>query len=263
MSFDFIPSDDPSEKDAFLIKPEFKPKSIRSFVIRAGKITPGQKNAFENSWHLYGLSLFKGKINPAELFGRDAPLVLEIGFGMGDSLFQMAKEESDKNFIGIEVHPPGVGRLINLAHLEGLKNLRVYMADAMDVLEDCIPDESIDRLQLYFPDPWHKKKHHKRRIVQATFLRKLYPKLKTTGVLHMATDWQAYAEHMLEVVSADEDFENLSPEKTYVARPDYRPITKFEKRGEKLGHGVWDLLFKKQSKFGKVRANNNHEMDVD
>jgi tRNA (guanine-N7-)-methyltransferase len=263
MSLDFIPADDSPEKDAFLIKPEFKPKSIRSFVIRAGKITAGQKNAFENSWHIYGLSLFNGKIDPETLFGRDAPLVLEIGFGMGDSLFQMAAQEPDKNFIGIEVHPPGVGRLINLAHQQELKNLRVYMADAMDVLEDCIPDESIDRLQLYFPDPWHKKKHNKRRIVQASFIQKIYPKLKMAGNLHMATDWQPYAEQMLDLISADEGFENLSIEKSFVSRPDYRPITKFEKRGEKLGHGVWDLLFKKINNFGKVRTNNNHETDVD
>lgn len=263
MSLDFISSDDSSEKEAFLIKPEFKPKSIRSFVIRAGKITAGQKNAFEHSWHLYGLSLFSGKINPADLFGRDAPLVLEIGFGMGDSLFQMAKQEPDKNFIGIEVHPPGVGRLINLAHQQELKNLRVYMADAMDVLEDCIPDESIDRLQLYFPDPWHKKKHNKRRIVQQEFIQRIYPKLKIAGLLHMATDWQPYAEHMLEVLSADDRFENLAQE-SFIPRPDYRPITKFEKRGEKLGHGVWDLLFKKINNFGKVRTNNNHErMSID
>ena len=232
-------------EEGFLIKPEFKPKSIRSFVIRAGRITVGQKNAFEKYWPDMGLSLFAGAINPAEIFGRVAPLVLEIGFGMGDSLLEMARNEPEKNFIGIEVHPPGVGRLISSASQEGLSNLRVYMADAMDVLEDCIPDASIDRLQLYFPDPWHKKKHHKRRIVQPEFVHKLRPKLKENGVFHMATDWQAYAEHMLEVMNNATGFATDFTETGFAPRPDYRPITKFEKRGERLGHGVWDLLFKK------------------
>lgn len=232
-------------EQGFLIKPEFKPKAIRSFVIRAGRITVGQKNAFDTWWPSFGLSLFKGRIDPEAVFGRKAPLVLEIGFGMGDSLLEMARNEPDKNFIGIEVHPPGVGRLINVAGQEGLTNLRVYMADAMDVLEDCIPDNSIDRLQLYFPDPWHKKKHHKRRILQSGFVQKLRPKIVDGGVFHMATDWQAYAEHMLDVMSTAPGFTTEYKETGYAPRPDYRPITKFEKRGERLGHGVWDLLFNK------------------
>ena len=233
-------------EEGFLIKPEFKPKSIRSFVIRAGRITVGQKAAFETWWPHYGLSLYQGAINPEVIFGRKAPLVLEIGFGMGDSLLEMAKNEPEKDFIGIEVHPPGVGKLINTAGKEGVKNLRVYMADAMDVLEDCIPDGSIDRLQLYFPDPWHKKKHNKRRIVQPAFVQKLRPKLKAGGVFHMATDWQPYAEHMLEVMQAAPGFHNLILQGDYSPRPDYRPETKFERRGERLGHGVWDLLFQQR-----------------
>ena len=254
MSLDFI-QPDASGEPGFLIKPQFKPKPIRSFVIRAGRITAGQKNAFDTAWPQYGLSLFDGLINPDILFGRSAPLVVEIGFGMGDSLLQMAIAEPDKNFIGIEVHPPGVGRLISQAKLQGLTNLKVYMADAMDVMEDCIQDESIDRLQLYFPDPWHKKKHHKRRIVQPAFVQKLYPKLKVDGIFHMATDWQAYAEHMLEVMTAAEGFtNNTQTDNPYSPRPDYRPITKFEKRGERLGHGVWDLVFKKTTKFVNVHA---------
>lgn len=232
-------------EEGFLIKPEFKPKSIRSFVIRAGRITVGQKNAFDKYWPAMGLSLFNGPIHPDVVFGRQAPLVLEIGFGMGDSLLEMVANEPDKNFIGIEVHPPGVGRLISTASQQGLSNLRVYMADAMDVLEDCIPDGSIDRLQLYFPDPWHKKKHNKRRIVQPAFIQKLRPKLKTGGVLHMATDWQPYAEHMLEVMNSATGFATDFTETGFAPRPDYRPVTKFEKRGERLGHGVWDLLFRK------------------
>lgn len=243
-SLDFIAPVAEGE-EGFLIKPEFKPKSIRSFVIRAGRITVGQKAAFESWWPQYGLSLYKGALDLEAIFGRKAPLVLEIGFGMGDSLLEMAKNEPEKDFIGIEVHPPGVGKLINNAGKEDVKNLRVFMADAMDVLEDCIPDGSIDRLQLYFPDPWHKKKHNKRRIVQPAFVQKLRPKLKVGGVFHMATDWQPYAEHMLEVMNAAPGFHNLIKQGDYSPRPDYRPETKFERRGERLGHGVWDLLFQR------------------
>ena len=241
MSIDTKLDDQPT----FEIKPEFKPKSIRSFVIRAGRITLGQKAAFDQWWPDYGLSLHNGLLNLADIFQREAPTVLEIGFGMGDSLLEMVRNEPDKNFIGIEVHPPGVGRLINQAGKEGLSNLRVFMADAMDVLDDCIPDASLDRLQLYFPDPWHKKKHHKRRIVQPTFVQKIRQKLKPGGVFHLATDWQNYAEHMLEVMSQADGFGNLSEAGDYSPRPVYRPITKFEKRGERLGHGVWDLLFQR------------------
>ncbi|RZA00594.1 MAG: tRNA (guanosine(46)-N7)-methyltransferase TrmB [Moraxellaceae bacterium] len=225
------------------MKPEFKPKSIRSFVIRAGRITSGQKSAFETWWPSYGLSLYNGMIDPKAVFGRDAPLVLEIGFGMGDSLLEMARNEPDKDFIGIEVHPPGVGRLINSAGKEGIKNLRVYMADAMDVLEDCIPNGSVNRLQLYFPDPWHKKKHNKRRIIQPAFVQNLHPKLVIGGVFHMATDWQPYAEHMLEIMNSASNFCNTDTLGGFAHRPDYRPQTKFERRGQRLGHGVWDLLF--------------------
>ncbi|HEY7885261.1 MAG TPA: tRNA (guanosine(46)-N7)-methyltransferase TrmB, partial [Cellvibrionaceae bacterium] len=169
-------------------RPEYKQKSIRSFVIRAGRMTDAQKKAFEQYWPSYGLSLFKGPLDAAAVFGREAPVVLEIGFGMGDSLLQMAEAEPDKNFIGIEVHPPGVGRLIYTAGQVGIENLRVYMADATDVLDDCIDDASIDRLQIYFPDPWHKKKHNKRRIVQPAFVSKIRQKLKIGGLLHLATD---------------------------------------------------------------------------
>lgn len=225
---------------------EYKKKPIRSYVIRAGRMTDGQKKAFDRWWPTYGLRLANGEINPSEVFKREAPLVLEIGFGMGDSLLQMAKAEPDKDFIGIEVHPPGVGRLINLAGDEGVSNLRVYMADAKDVLEDCIPDQSIDRFQLYFPDPWHKKKHHKRRIVQVEFMRLVAQKLSVEGVAHLATDWEDYAEHMMEVMCSMPEFENQVSEYQFSDKPDFRPETKFERRGERLGHGVWDMLFGKK-----------------
>ncbi|SHF27894.1 tRNA (guanine-N(7)-)-methyltransferase [Microbulbifer donghaiensis] len=236
---------DESAQD-FPYRTEYKKKSIRSYVIRAGRMTEGQRRAFDNYWGGYGLSLFDGPLRPREVFGREAPLVLEIGFGMGDSLLAMAEAEPDKDFIGIEVHPPGVGRLINNAGKAEVKNLRVYMADAVDVLNDCIAEASLDRFQLYFPDPWHKKKHHKRRIVQPEFVRLICSKLKPGGLLHMATDWENYAEHMLEVLEAEELLENTAGQNQYAPRPPFRPETKFERRGQRLGHGVWDLLYRRR-----------------
>ena len=227
------------------IRPEYRKKSIRSYVVRAGRMTDGQRNAFDTSWPTYGLKLADGAIDTDAVFGRTGPKVLEIGFGMGDSLLQMAAAEPETDFIGIEVHPPGVGTLMNTATAEGISNLRVYLADANDVLEECFASQSIDRLQLYFPDPWHKKKHNKRRIVQPQFVQLVREKLRPGGVLHMATDWEHYAEQMLETLDAAEGFENIAGIGQYSSRPDYRPMTKFEKRGERLGHGVWDLIYKK------------------
>ncbi len=225
------------------MKTEFKKKAIRSYVIRGGRMTEAQEKAFNEWWPKYGLSLFDGKVDPEELFGRSAQLVVEVGFGMGDSLLEMAQNEPEKDFIGIEVHPPGVGRIINEAGKLNLSNLRVYMADANDVLEDCIPAGKVDRFQLYFPDPWHKKKHTKRRIVQAKFVHMVHRALKSGGVFHLATDWQHYAEHMMEEMSLAKGFENTAGEYCFSLRPDYRPVTKFEKRGEGLGHPIWDLMF--------------------
>ena len=227
------------------IRPEYRKKSIRSYVVRAGRMTDGQRNAFDNSWAQYGLKLADGAIDTDTEFGRSGPKVLEIGFGMGDSLLQMAAAEPETDFIGIEVHPPGVGTLMNGAKERGIENLRVYLADANDVLEECFAAQSIDRLQLYFPDPWHKKKHNKRRIVQPEFVQLVREKLRPGGVLHMATDWEHYAEGMLETLDAAEGFENIAGLGAYSPRPDYRPMTKFEMRGERLGHGVWDLIYKK------------------
>jgi tRNA (guanine-N7-)-methyltransferase len=227
----------------FELKPEYKQKAIRSYVIRGGRITEAQKKAFDNAWAGYGLSLFDGRIDPAIVFGRQAPLVLEVGFGMGDSLLQMAIAAPETDFIGIEVHPPGVGRLINNAAKEGLTNIRVYMADAIDVLEDCIPDNSLTRFQLFFPDPWHKKKHNKRRIVQQSLMKLINQKLLVDGICHFATDWQPYADYMMEEMSLADSFRNSEDEYFFSTKPAYRPLTKFENRGQLLGHGVWDLLF--------------------
>ena len=225
------------------MKTEFKKKSIRSYVIRGGRMTEAQQKAFDQWWPIYGLSLHNGAIDLEQVFERKAELVLEVGFGMGDSLLEMAQAHPEQDFIGIEVHPPGVGRLINEAGKLGLKNLRVYLADAIDVMTDCIPDGCASRFQLYFPDPWHKKKHNKRRIVQLPFAALVHKKLHSGGVFHMATDWENYADYMMEVMSVAPGYENQAGQYCYSERPEYRPITKFEKRGERLGHGVWDLLF--------------------
>jgi len=227
------------------IRPEYRKKSIRSYVVRAGRMTEAQRRAFDTHWPNYGLRLADGLIDPNEVFSRAGEKVIEIGFGMGDSLVQMASSAPETDFIGIEVHPPGVGTLLNNAGAEQLTNLKVYLADANDVLEECFGADSIDRLQLYFPDPWHKKKHNKRRIVQASFVQQIRRRLRFHGIIHMATDWQPYAEQMMETLTDAEGFENCAGPGNYSARPDWRPMTKFEKRGERLGHGVWDLLFRK------------------
>lgn len=220
-------------------------RTVRSFVKRAGRTTEGQQKALEEVWPIMGLEVKNGPIVFSDVFGRDAPVVLEIGFGMGDSLLEMASREPEKNYIGIEVHTPGVGRLLSNADEEGLTNIRIYAEDAIDVLAKCIPDNSLDVLQLFFPDPWHKKRHHKRRIVQPDFAQNLRKKLKVGGYFHMATDWENYAEHMMEVMSAAEGYTNKMGEGQYSPQPEWRPVTKFQKRGERLGHGMWDLMFEK------------------
>ena len=221
-------------------------RKVRSFVLREGRLTTGQRNALDTLWPTFGLERDQGMLDPDTVFGRDADRVLEIGYGMGQSLAAMAAADPDKDFIGIEVHRPGVGALLMEIDQQGLSNLRSYCDDAVDILELCIPDNSLSRVQLYFPDPWHKKKHHKRRIVQPAWVKRVHQKLKPGGVLHMATDWENYAEHMMEVMNGSSGFTNLAGPGQYSERPSWRPETKFERRGERLGHGVWDLLFTKQ-----------------
>ena len=192
-----------------------------------------------------GLMHQQGMINPLEVFANSNPVVLEIGFGMGKSLVEMAKNNPDLNYLGVEVHRPGVGACIALAQETGVSNLKVYEHDAIEVLADCIPNGSLAKVQLFFPDPWHKKKHHKRRIVSAEFVETIRQKLQVGGVFHMATDWQNYAECMLEDMQQAQGYKNLSKTNDYVPRPDSRPLTKFENRGQRLGHGVWDLQFER------------------
>ncbi|MCE3027752.1 MULTISPECIES: tRNA (guanosine(46)-N7)-methyltransferase TrmB [unclassified Salinicola] len=222
-------------------------RGIKSYVLRAGRMTAAQERGLKEVWPRWGLTLEDGLQDPVTLFGRDAPRVVEIGFGMGQSLVEQAETHPETDFIGIEVHAPGVGKLLDEADKRGLTNLRVYREDALAVLAQCLPAESIDTLQLFFPDPWPKKKHHKRRIVQLPFVELVRTRLKPGGTLHMATDWEAYAEHMAEVMAAAPGYTNTAPAESapYVARPAFRPLTKFESRGERLGHGVWDLIFRR------------------
>ena len=224
-----------------------KKRPIRSFVVRSGRMTVGQQKGWEDHWDEMGLELASAPNDAREAFATKQPLVMEIGFGMGGSLLEMAKNAPDENYLGVEVHRPGVGALLNQAGLEDIKNLRVFCADANEVLAQCIADESINRLQLFFPDPWHKARHNKRRLVQSEFVQRIRPKLEIGGVFHMATDWEPYAEHMMEVMEAAEGFRNVAGKGKYSERPENRPLTKFEKRGQKLGHGVWDLLYERVS----------------
>lgn len=225
-------------------KPQYL-RRIRSFVRREGRLTPGQQRAMDDLFPRFGLEADDQPFDLDTIFGRTAPRILEIGFGNGESLAAIANNHPQNDYIGIEVHRPGVGHLLIKIEELGLSNLRVICADAVEVLEKNIPDNSLDALYLFFPDPWHKKRHHKRRQVQPEWAQLVRRKLKTGGQLHLATDWQNYAEQMLEVMNAAEGFANLADNKEYVEKPAYRPETKFERRGMRLGHGVWDLLFQK------------------
>ncbi|MDP3009766.1 MAG: tRNA (guanosine(46)-N7)-methyltransferase TrmB [Methylococcales bacterium] len=218
------------------------PHRIRSFVRRQGRITQAQQFAMDNYWQRYCLDP-QVNYDFTAVFGRDAPLIMEIGFGNGDSLANTAAANPEIDYIGIEVHKAGVGHLMMMLDQKGLTNVRLYCHDAIEIIEQKIPDNRLTGVHLFFPDPWHKKKHHKRRIVRPSFVELLLKKLKTGGYFHAATDWQHYAESMLEILSADGRLANTSPTGDYCERPDYRPLTKFEQRGLRLGHGVWDFIF--------------------
>ncbi|MFZ9127286.1 MAG: tRNA (guanosine(46)-N7)-methyltransferase TrmB [Steroidobacteraceae bacterium] len=221
-------------------------RGIRSFVQRAGRITEGQRRALAELWPRYGIEAGEEPIDLEAAFGRRAPVTLEIGFGDGESTVALAGQHPERNLLGIEVHPPGVGHCLLLAERAALSNLRVISQDAIEVLARRLPDACLDEVLLYFPDPWPKKRHHKRRIVQPEFVALLARKLAPGGVFRLATDWAPYAEHMLEVMSASADFENLSPSGDWVERPSSRPITRFERRGGRLGHVVRDLAFRRR-----------------
>ena len=217
-------------------------RPIRSYVLRGGRMTPAQQRAFDQHWSRWGLEHAAGSLDFERVFGRPGERVLEIGFGMGQSLLAMAQASPASNFVGIEVHRPGVGRLLHGMAGQGVDNIRVYCHDAVEVLRDCVPQASLDCVQIFFPDPWHKKRHHKRRLIQAPFLELLASRLRPGGRLHLATDWEHYAQQMLALLEASPQLANSCPA-GFAPRPDSRPPTRFERRGERLGHGVWDLVF--------------------
>ena len=220
-------------------------RAVRSFVARAGRMTTAQERAWRELWPRYGIADDGGPIDFEAFFGRDAPRTLEIGFGNGDALVALAAEHPGEDFLGIEVHRPGVGHLLLRAEALGLTNLRVASRDAVEVLGARVADGTLDNVLLYFPDPWPKKRHHKRRIVQPAFVELVTRKLKTGGRFRLATDWQPYAANRLEGLSASTALENEHGD-GYAPRPASRPLTRFERRGQRLGHEVWDLSFRKR-----------------
>jgi len=220
------------------------PRRIKSFVLREGRFTEAQQRAFEQHWEAFGLDYSDSQISLIELFGREAPTILEIGFGNGDSLAQMAEQNPHLNYLGIEVHRPGAGQLLKQIEKKSLSNVRISTHDAVEVLKQQLPENSLGGAQIFFPDPWPKKRHHKRRIIQTDFMTLLATRLANNGFAHLATDWAPYAEHMLDVMQSHPNFKNTVND--YVPRPDTRPMTKFEQRGLKLGHDIFDLVFTKK-----------------
>jgi len=220
-------------------------RPVRSFVRRAGRLTDGQRRALEELLPRLGIPPGGGVLDFRELFGNDRAVILEIGFGNGDVTWRVAQANPDQNFLGVEVHEPGVGRLLLALERERIDNVRVACVDAVTLLRDRITPRSLDGVRIFFPDPWPKKRHHKRRLVQPQFLALLASRMKSGAILHLATDWGPYAEHMLDVLYESPYFENLSESGGGCERPEWRPRTKYEMRGERLGHGVTDLLLRR------------------
>jgi tRNA (guanine-N7-)-methyltransferase len=217
-------------------------RPIRSFVLRQGRLTRGQERALENDWPAFGIDYSENKLNLDQAFGRDeSNKILEIGFGMGETTAKIAAILPDKDFLAVEVHTPGVGALLIRMQEQALENVRIVQHDVVEVLQHMLPDASLDGVHIFFPDPWHKKRHNKRRLIQSTFVKLLCRKLKPGAYLHVATDWEDYAQRILEVLEAEPQLNNTA--EGYAEKPAYRPLTKFEDRGIKLGHGVWDLVF--------------------
>ena len=222
-------------------------RPIRSFVLRGGRLTEGQKRAIDEYWPQFGIDEEGEPIDLADLFGNSNPVILEIGFGNGEATWRMAQAHPLENFLGVEVHRPGVGRLLLKMEEHGLTNIRLACADAVFFLRDRIPKGSLAGIRIYFPDPWPKKRHHKRRMIQPEFVRLLVSRMRTGGILHLATDWEPYADHMLEILGAVSGLRNLAPDGAFCDKPAWRPDTKYEQRGERLGHKVRDLLFEKKA----------------
>lgn len=219
-------------------------KTLRSFVRRSGRMTASQQRALDTLWSKYGLAP-ENKFDLNTIFGRSAEKHLEIGFGMGDALIEMAKAHPEYDYVGVDVHLPGIGHLLINIEKWQLTNVRVLNADAVTILQSHLPAHCLDTVYIFFPDPWPKKRHHKRRLIQPSFVTLLTYCLKTSGYVQLATDWEEYAHHMLRTLDECAEFKNLAGKGHFIARPDTRPLTKFEKRGQKLGHGVWDLIYQK------------------
>jgi tRNA (guanine-N7-)-methyltransferase len=237
----------PTTDEARLLKPsEVAPAHIRSFALRGAHMSPAQINAYEALYPVWGLDYQASALNYPQTFGRTAPVILEIGCGMGETTAHIAALMPEKNFLGVEVFSTGVGALLKLIDQQHITNLRLLQHDAVEVVRDMIAPESLDGVHIFFPDPWHKSRHNKRRLVQSAFISVLSKRLKPGGYLHCATDWENYAQQMLSVLSAEPTLQSSAPPGQFSERPDYRPATKFEQRGLKLGHGVWDLVFTKR-----------------
>jgi tRNA (guanine-N7-)-methyltransferase len=226
--------------------PPGHPRRIRSFVLREGRMTPAQQRAFDEHWARYGLDYQGDARDLSAVFGRSAPRVLEIGFGNGEALAWASEHDLARDFIGVEVHGPGVGRLMNALAERDARNVRIYKHDAVEVLQHDIAPGALAEARIWFPDPWHKKRHNKRRLVQPEFVALLASRMAPDGLLHLATDWQPYAEHMLETMEAAPDWYNALGPAQYAEKPAWRIETHFERRGLKLGHGVWDLLYRRR-----------------
>jgi tRNA (guanine-N7-)-methyltransferase len=218
-------------------------RHIRSFVLRQGRVSPAQQRAIDTLLPRFGIPYIARPLDLALTFRRSAPRILEIGFGMGDSTATIAQANPELDYIALEVHTPGVGNLLKLIDAQNISNIRIVQHDAVEVLRDMIEDAALDGIHIFFPDPWHKARHNKRRLIQAPFVAQLVLKLKPGGYIHVATDWKDYAEQVLQVLSEEPLLTNTVAD--YAPRPAYRPLTKFELRGLNLGHGVWDLVFKK------------------
>ncbi|MGA7594696.1 MAG: tRNA (guanosine(46)-N7)-methyltransferase TrmB [Gallionella sp.] len=219
-------------------------RHIRSYVLRQGRVSPAQQRACETLLPRFGIKYAAQPLDLEQAFGRRAPKILEIGFGMGDSTAAIAIAHPQNDYLALEVHTPGVGNLLKLIDARQISNIRIMQHDAVEVLRDMIQASALDGVHIFFPDPWHKARHNKRRLIQAPFISQLVTKLKPGGYIHVATDWQDYAEQVLAVLAAEPLLENTAP--GYAPRPDYRPLTKFEQRGIRLGLGVWDMVFRRK-----------------
>ena len=218
-------------------------RHIRSFVLRQGRVSPAQQRSLDNLMPRYGIPYAAQFLDWESAFGRSAPKILEIGFGMGEPTAKIALAHPQNDYLALEVHPPGVGSLLKQIDAQGIQNIRIIQHDAVEVLRDMVNDATLDGVHIFFPDPWHKARHHKRRLIQTPFIAKLVQKIKRGGYIHVATDWQDYAEQVLAVLSAEPLLQNTATD--YAEKPAYRPLTKFELRGLNLGHGVWDLVFRR------------------